>query len=210
VGIGDVLIDNASGANTSRLNPNIPQSSCPIDALSRLHGAVAEFVAAAAVVATRWTVPRAPGKWSPSQVVEHVARIMEESANVSQVIPPSSPRSPSAPSHRSADVLPAHSPPEFLPQTEDRQSLRSRDRVTDTRPGRSSRGAVPWLDSIRRVGAGVERKGGAEYHLRRRVSRRLRASRSCTCGTISRSSASLHDALLRPRNTETQRTWRVQ
>ena len=51
-------------------------------ALIRLHGAVAEFVAAAAVAAPRWTVPRAPGKWSPSQVVEHVARIMQESANV--------------------------------------------------------------------------------------------------------------------------------
>src|SRR4030095_4073820 len=51
-------------------------------ALIRLHGVVAEFVAAAAVAAPRWTVPRAPGRGSPSEVVEHVARIMEESANV--------------------------------------------------------------------------------------------------------------------------------
>src|SRR5256885_12485994 len=29
-----------------------------------------------------WTAPRAPGKWSPSQVVEHVARALEEAANV--------------------------------------------------------------------------------------------------------------------------------
>jgi DinB superfamily len=29
-----------------------------------------------------WTAPRAPGKWSPSQIVEHVARALEESANV--------------------------------------------------------------------------------------------------------------------------------
>lgn len=29
-----------------------------------------------------WTTPRAPGKWSPSQVVEHVARSLEESANM--------------------------------------------------------------------------------------------------------------------------------
>ena len=28
-----------------------------------------------------WAVPRAPGKWSPSQVVEHLARVLEESAN---------------------------------------------------------------------------------------------------------------------------------
>ena len=27
-----------------------------------------------------WTEPRAPGKWSPSQIVEHVARGLEESA----------------------------------------------------------------------------------------------------------------------------------
>ncbi len=56
-------------------------------ALLGLHGAVAEFVAAAAVAAPRWTVPRAPGKWSPSQIVEHVARIMEESANVASGAP---------------------------------------------------------------------------------------------------------------------------
>ncbi len=29
-----------------------------------------------------WLAPRAPGKWSPSQIVEHVARGLEESANV--------------------------------------------------------------------------------------------------------------------------------
>src|SRR4026209_2461289 len=44
--------------------------------------AVAELSAAAERAGAVWTKPRAPGKWSPSQVVEHVARIMEESANV--------------------------------------------------------------------------------------------------------------------------------
>jgi hypothetical protein len=29
-----------------------------------------------------WAVARAPGKWSPSQIVEHVARSLEESANM--------------------------------------------------------------------------------------------------------------------------------
>ena len=28
---------------------------------------------------TAWATPRAPGKWSPSQIVEHVARALEES-----------------------------------------------------------------------------------------------------------------------------------
>ena len=50
--------------------------------LAELHAAVGELVAAADRAGASWTRARAPGKWSPSQVVEHVARIMEESANV--------------------------------------------------------------------------------------------------------------------------------
>jgi Protein of unknown function (DUF1569) len=51
-------------------------------ALGGLNAAVASLITTADAAASVWTVPRAPGKWSPSQVVEHVARIMEESANV--------------------------------------------------------------------------------------------------------------------------------
>src|SRR5438045_9556843 len=43
--------------------------------------AVNDLVAAARARADSWTTPRAPGKWSPSQLVEHVARSLEESAN---------------------------------------------------------------------------------------------------------------------------------
>jgi hypothetical protein len=50
--------------------------------LAGVDAAVADLVAAAERAGAVWTKPRAPGKWSPSQVVEHVARIMEESANV--------------------------------------------------------------------------------------------------------------------------------
>lgn len=50
--------------------------------LADLRAAVATFLATVDNAGAKWTVPRAPGKWSPSQVVEHVARIMEESANV--------------------------------------------------------------------------------------------------------------------------------
>ena len=53
-----------------------------VQSLAGVHAAVAELGAAAERVGVAWTKPRAPGKWSPSQVVEHVARIMEESANV--------------------------------------------------------------------------------------------------------------------------------
>jgi|SRR4051812_27966548 len=52
------------------------------DVLAANRAAVIDFVAAAERSATTWTTPRAPGKWSPSQVVEHVARGLDEAANV--------------------------------------------------------------------------------------------------------------------------------
>jgi len=52
------------------------------DALAANRAAVLDLVAAAERSAATWTTPRAPGKWSPSQVVEHVARGLEEGANV--------------------------------------------------------------------------------------------------------------------------------
>ena len=44
--------------------------------------AVLDLVAAAERSAATWTTPRAPGKWSPSQVVEHVAGGLDEGANI--------------------------------------------------------------------------------------------------------------------------------
>ena len=52
------------------------------DLLAANRAAVVDLVAAAERSAATWTAPRAPGKWSPSQVVEHVARGLEEGANV--------------------------------------------------------------------------------------------------------------------------------
>ena len=52
------------------------------DVLAANRAAVIDLVAAAERSAAAWTTPRAPGKWSPSQVVEHVARGLEEAANV--------------------------------------------------------------------------------------------------------------------------------
>jgi hypothetical protein len=43
-----------------------------------------------------WTAPRAPGKWSPSQIVEHVARSLEESANMAAGRPSKFPKLPAA------------------------------------------------------------------------------------------------------------------
>jgi hypothetical protein len=51
------------------------------DALAANRAAVIDLVAAAERSAATWTTPRAPGKWSPRQVVEHVAGGLEEAAN---------------------------------------------------------------------------------------------------------------------------------
>jgi hypothetical protein len=52
------------------------------DALAANRATVLDLVAAAERSAATWTTPSAPGKWSPSQVVEHVARTLEEWANI--------------------------------------------------------------------------------------------------------------------------------
>ena len=52
------------------------------DVLAANRATVMDLVAAAERSATTWTTPCAPGKWSPSQIVEHVARGLEEGANV--------------------------------------------------------------------------------------------------------------------------------
>lgn len=44
--------------------------------------AINHLIAAAEKCGAAWSAPRARGKWSPSQLVEHVARTLDESANV--------------------------------------------------------------------------------------------------------------------------------
>jgi len=50
-------------------------------ALAANRAAANDLLATAERSATTWTTPRAPGKWSPSQLVEHVAISLEESGN---------------------------------------------------------------------------------------------------------------------------------
>ena len=64
------------------------------DVLAAHDAAVLDFVAAAERSAATWTTPRAPGKWSPSQVVEHVLRGLEEAANAVSGAPSSIPMPP--------------------------------------------------------------------------------------------------------------------
>lgn len=61
-------------------------------AASRL--AVVRMIAAAEGCGEHWRTPRAPGKWSPSQVTEHVARALDESANVVEGRPSQFPKLP--------------------------------------------------------------------------------------------------------------------
>ena len=62
--------------------------------LADVRSGVDDLLAAADRASGVWMVPRAPGKWSPAQVVEHVARIMEESANVASGRPSKFPTIP--------------------------------------------------------------------------------------------------------------------
>jgi len=64
------------------------------DVLAANRAAVLDLVAAAERSAATWTTPRAPGKWSPSQVVEHVARGLDEAANGVSGAPSSIPMPP--------------------------------------------------------------------------------------------------------------------
>ena len=50
--------------------------------LSANRSAVDDLISAAERCEPVWTTPRAPKKWSPSQIVEHVARAIEEGGNV--------------------------------------------------------------------------------------------------------------------------------
>ncbi len=64
-------------------------------ALANNHTAVDEMFEAAKKSESVWTTPRAPDKWSPAQVVEHTALVLEQSANVVSGTPskfPSLPR----------------------------------------------------------------------------------------------------------------------
>src|SRR5918994_443660 len=51
-------------------------------ALAASKEAIEQLIATGERCGPAWTEPRAPGKWSPSQIVEHVARSLDESTNV--------------------------------------------------------------------------------------------------------------------------------
>ena len=63
-------------------------------ALTASNEAIQQLLLAGERTRTAWASPRAPGKWSPSQIVEHVARSLEESANMAAGRPSKFPKLP--------------------------------------------------------------------------------------------------------------------
>src|SRR5205809_5320650 len=63
-------------------------------AIAAIKDAIDQLMVAGERTATAWTAPRAPGKWSASQIVEHVARSLEESANMAAGRPSKFPKLP--------------------------------------------------------------------------------------------------------------------
>jgi hypothetical protein len=63
-------------------------------ALAASKEAIERLIASGEQTGPAWAVARAPGKWSPSQIVEHVARSLEESANMAAGRPSKFPRLP--------------------------------------------------------------------------------------------------------------------
>jgi hypothetical protein len=63
-------------------------------ALAANKDAIEQLMAVGERTATGWVSARAPGKWSPSQIVEHVARSLEESANMAAGVPSKFPKLP--------------------------------------------------------------------------------------------------------------------
>src|SRR5215472_7692397 len=51
-------------------------------ALAANRDAIEQLIRAGEQSGATWLAPRAPGKWSPSQIVEHVARGLDEAANI--------------------------------------------------------------------------------------------------------------------------------
>ena len=92
-------------------------------ALAASKEAIEQLIATGERCGPAWTAPRAPGKWSPSQIVEHVARSLEESANMAAGRPSKFPRLPAV-VHPFAPGAPvqAGAAEERVPESADEQS----------------------------------------------------------------------------------------
>jgi hypothetical protein len=62
--------------------------------LHEMRTAAGDLLEACQRAGSVWSAPRAPGKWSPAQVVEHVARALDESSNTLDGLPTKFPTFP--------------------------------------------------------------------------------------------------------------------
>jgi hypothetical protein len=62
--------------------------------LTASRAASEQLLADAEAMAAVWATPRAPGKWSPSQIVEHVARSYDGAVQMAEGLPSAFPRLP--------------------------------------------------------------------------------------------------------------------
>src|SRR2546428_9902377 len=101
-------------------------------ALNASKDAIEQLIIAGDRTRSAWTSPRAPGKWSPSQIVEHVARSLEESANMAAGRPSKFPKLPGVvhPIVRGPAVQ-ASAEESSVPEGEDQQGDESRERTSD-------------------------------------------------------------------------------
>lgn len=108
-------------------------------ALEASKDAMEQLILAGERAGTTWTSPRAPGKWSPSQVVEHVARSLEESANMAAGRPAKFPRLPGVihPIVRGL-LFQARAEKGRVPEGEDQQGDGSSERTSHARGGTHS------------------------------------------------------------------------
>jgi DinB family protein len=85
----------SNGSNIERDDADSEDTMADIDtALAASKAAIEQLIASGERCGPAWTAPRAPGKWSPSQIVEHVARSLEESANMAAGQPSKFPNLP--------------------------------------------------------------------------------------------------------------------
>jgi hypothetical protein len=108
-------------------------------ALAASKDAIDQLIVAGERTGEAWTSSRAPGNWSPSQIVEHVARSLEESANMAAGRPSKFPKLPGVvhPIVRGLLFKPVLRKAAF-PKGEDQQGDESRERTRDACRGTRS------------------------------------------------------------------------
>ena len=76
-------------------------------ALAASRQASEQLLGDAEALGSAWATPRAPGKWSPSQIVEHVARSLDATVALARGQPSKLPQAPGDRAPRATHRVPA-------------------------------------------------------------------------------------------------------